>query len=384
MRRGLPGDPMTSANPAGTATRVSSLGSRLGDGPRRRVAGYAAALIGAGAAALIFGLWGNVRPRPQVIHLAGPGALTEWGLPVARLAVDVSVIGTVGMLGTAILLPRVDGALSAEAGRCLRSAGRLAPVWAMSTVAMLLLLWSDASQVPLVHLAPRQLFSGPYAFPGAASYLFAAVLAMIVSAAVRVTRTVRGAAVVLLLAAYNVLPVTTLGRAGESPLIGPAVTVHVVAVSLWAGTLAGLLVHARRSPELLAVALPRFGRLALICLVAVAVSGLAAAWLNIGSVFALRNSHYGMLAIYKSEALVGLGFLTWWYRRRTVSGAAGRHTFTRFAAIEVAALVATTALGVALSRAPAPVNPAPPPPSTVTYTGVAAPAAGSGPAGVPA
>jgi putative copper resistance protein D len=380
---------MTSASPAGTATRASSLGSRLGDGPRRRVAGYATALVGAGAAALIFGLWGNVRPRPQVIHLAGPGAVTEWGLPIARLAVDVSMIGTVGMLGTAILLPRMDGAFSAEAGRCLRSAGRLALAWAVSTVAMLVLLWSDASQVPLVHLTPRQLFSGPYAFPGAMSYLFGAVLAVIVSAAARVTRTVRGVVVVLLLAAYDVLPVTTLGHEGESPLVGPVVTVHVVAVSLWAGTLAGLLVHARRSPELLAVALPRFGRLALICLVAVAVSGLAAGWLNVGSVFALRNSHYGMLVIYKSEALAGLGFLTWWYRSRTVSGAAGRHagqTFTRFAAIEVAALVAATSLGVALSRAPAPVKPAPPPPSSVTYTGVAAPAwpAVVGPAGVPA
>lgn len=323
----------------------------------------------------MFGLWGQGRPQPRVVGFAGPGAVTGWGLPISQLAVVVAAVGTVGMLVTAIMLPRRNGEFGDEARRCLASASRLALVWAVATVALLVFSWSDFTRLPVARATIDGVFGGHRPDPNTIPYLFAAVLAVLIAGAAYVIRTAAGVMVVLLLAAYNVLPLTTRGHEVGGSLIGVAVTMHVIAMAVWVGGLAGLLLHVRRSPTSLAVAVPRFSRLALVCLGAVAASGLIAAWVQLGSLSELGTSHYGTLVIYKAEALVALGILGWWHRRRTVPdvGEGSRHGFTRFAALEAVVIAATIALGVALSRTPAPAAPVPTTPATGTYTGVSAP-----------
>jgi putative copper export protein len=358
---------VTSADPA---TRPAALGSRPVRRPSRQAALYGAALAGVAAAGLAFGLSGADRPR-SAVALLDPGAATTWGLPISRLTLDVSLIGTIGLLVTSVLLPRGDdGKIGDTARRCLRGTVGLALVWAVSAVALLALLWSESSQLPITELTLDMVFNGPTAQPGAMRYVYGGALAAVIAAAAYVTRTRRGAGVVLLLAAYNVLPFTTLDREGQSSLVGAAISVHVIALSLWIGGLAGILLYVRRSPELLAAVLPRFNVLALCCFAVVGASGVAAAWMNLGSLSELRGSHYGQLVMYLAEALVVLGVFGWWHRRRTVSDMAARrsHAFTRYAAIEVAVVVATVSLGVALSRTPAPVEDVPPPTApAVTY-----------------
>jgi putative copper export protein len=348
-------------------------------------------LAGAGAAGLVFGLWNGERPEHVVGSASSPqpdpGVLTTWGLPVVRLAVVVAVVGTVGMLVGGLLLPREDGKLGAAALRCMRSAAWAALAWAAVMPALLVLSWSDFTRLPVTQATVAQIFGEPKPFADAVPYLYAAGLALVIAAAAAITRKTIGVLVVLVLCGYNLVPITTRGQQMEGWIIGTAVTVHVLAFAVWVGSLAALLAHARRSPALLAVALPRFNRLALACFVVVAGFGLIAAWISLGSAAELRESQFGMLVIYKAEALVALGAFAWWHRRRIIPDVRrerGNRPFVRFAAIEIVVMVATIGLGIALSSTAAPAAPDPTPPidSSTTYGRIAAPAL-HGQAGTP-
>jgi putative copper resistance protein D len=367
---------------AGSGTSAISRWSSAGQWPNpwQRATGYVVVLAGAGAAGLAFGLWDGERPERVAASAAqpDPGVLTTWGLPLARLVVVVAVVGTVGMLAGGLLLPRQDGKLAPAALRCLRSAAWAALAWAVAMPALLVLSWSDFTGRPATQATFAQIFGEPKPYPDALPYLYGAGLALVIAAAAAITRTMPGVLVVLLLCAYNLLPLTTRGQQMDNPIIGAVVTVHVLAIAVWVGSLAALLAHARRSPALLAVALPRFNRLALACFVAVGVFGLIAAWINLGSAAELRGSHFGMLVLYKAEALVALGVFGWWQRRRIlpdVRRELGQRPFVRFAAIEIVVMVATIGLGIALSSTAAPAAPDPSPPmdSSKTYGKISAP-----------
>jgi copper resistance protein D len=319
---------------------------------------YAVTTAGAGLGALTLGLWlGGDLPGSRPVPVLGQDALTAWGLPVTRFAVDLSAFGTVGMLITGILLPQRDGELGPTARRCMRGAAGLALAWAAATAALLLFSWSDVIGLPLTALPLDQLIGGPESYPDAVPFLLCAVLAVIISTAAGVAQSRRGALILLVLTAYNLLPLTTTGHAQHSPVIAYALTVHIVALAAWVGGLVGLLIQVRGSPALLAVAVPRFSRVALGSYVAVGASGVTMAWFNLSSPGDLWGTRYGLLLFFMTTGLIGVGVCGWWHRRRTVRALArrqGARPFIRLAAAEVAIMVITIAFGVALSRTPTP------------------------------
>ncbi|HEX6471379.1 MAG TPA: CopD family protein [Streptosporangiaceae bacterium] len=369
---------MSTAPDVRTISQPSPVGSST---PWLRTAGYAVVVAGVGAAGVAFGLWGNERigprdPAAQRVAVADPGGLTTSGLPIVKLVVVVAVVGTIGMLVAALLLPRQDGRFGEPARRCLRSAGWLAVTWAVAMAALLVLSWSDVARVPVTMATVYQIFSGPEHLPYAVPYLYSAWLAVVIAAGAFVLRNALGVAALLLLCGYTVLPLTMRGQQVHGAAIGLVVTVHVLAIAVWVGTLAALLAHARRSPASLAVAAPRFSRLALACFVVVGAFGLTAAWINLGSLSALGGSHFGTLVVYKVEAFVALGLFGWWHRRRTIPEIRQKSSirpFVRFAAIEVMVMVAAIGLGIALSRASAPAAPIPVTHKPNPYTGVMGP-----------
>ena len=318
---------------------------------------YGATVATAGLGALALGLWlGGGLPGSGSSSILSQSALTAWGLPISRFAVDVAAFGTMGMLITCVLLPRSERGLSAAAHRCLRSAAGLALTWAAATAALLLFSWSDVTGLPIAALPLDQIIGGPRSSPDAVPFLVCSALAVIISTAAGVTQTRKGAVVLLVLTGYNLLPLTTTGHAEHSPAMAYALTVHVVALALWIGGLAGLLIHVRGSP-LLAVAASRFGMMALGCYVAVAASGITLAWVNLRSAGDLWGTRYGLLLFFKTAGLLGVGLCGWWHRRRTVAAVArrrGTRPFVRLAAGEVVIMAATVGFGVALSRSPTP------------------------------
>jgi copper transport protein len=85
---------------------------------------------------------------------------------------------------------------------------------------------------------------------------------------------------------------------------------HLAAMAAWIGGLLPLLLQLRRRAVPARILIPRFSRLALVCVATLGLTGLAAAVRQIGSWEALLTTAYGRALISKSAAflvLIGLG-----------------------------------------------------------------------------
>jgi putative copper export protein len=308
------------------------------------------------------------------------GALTGWGLPVARLAMDLAGVGTIGLLLLGgFLLPADGERLGPAALTAVRRSVWWAAAWAGTAVVNGLLAMSDIAGRPV----PDVLSAGAVrAFLGGTSQgralLLVVGLAAVLAACARRTRTVNDAWLLLVLAALTVVPPALTGHSAESAghdLATLSLVLHVLAASAWVGGLGALLLHARAAA---AVAATRYSQLAFGCFVAVGVSGLVNAMIRLGdgpgAVAQLWNSRYGWLVLAKVVAFVVLGGFGGWHRARTLPALAARRpaAFARFATAEVVVMLLAVALAVALSRSPTPVpdgvhGAAPVPGSLVTH-----------------
>ncbi|SNS11282.1 putative copper resistance protein D [Geodermatophilus pulveris] len=342
----------------------------------------AAGLLGVLVLALVLG---GGRPATPPPALAQAGPLVAWGLPVATLAGRVAAVGTVGsLLFAAVLLPGAGGRLPAASRRAVRAASPWALAWAACAAAAALLTVADV------------LGTAPTAVPAAAVGVFLTDLpagraaAVVLGAAGLVAvlaRRCTGALPAGLLLAVAVcglvVPAVLTGHSAAAADHVPAVAtlaVHVVAAAAWVGGLLALLLHGRSVPDQVAAA-GRFSTVALACSLATGASGLLAAWLVLGrsaAPGAVLGSGYGVLLLAKTAALVALGVLGRAHRRHTLprlrSGRPG--AFRRFAAVEVAVMLATVAVAVALAASPPPAAGAAPVPAAGPPPAASAPAAG--------
>ncbi|GAA2271884.1 cytochrome c oxidase assembly protein [Nonomuraea roseoviolacea subsp. roseoviolacea] len=312
---------------------------------------YAGAVVAAGVVVLVVVLRYGGAIEPEIPGLPTAGPVTVWGLPLVRLFSDGCALACVGTLTAACLAP----AGSPEGGRCARAAGWWALGWACTAALGYLATLSDLIPLPVVNLlaSPDMLEFG-LSIPQTQALLLVVGVALVV--AVSAGAPVRAR---LAVAAFGLLPPAYVGHAasaGDHDLAISALMAHLVPVSVWVGGLAAVLVHFRRSPDL-PVVLPRFSAVALCCFAAVTVSGVASAWVRLGTPSDLWRSGYGQLLLAKAAALVLLGLFGWNHRRHTVAGVADRgvrRTFVRLAIGEVTVMAAAVGLAVGLSRTPPP------------------------------
>ncbi len=329
---------------------------------RRSTAGLGlAAGLGLGAVLVLALVVGGAVPSAGAPGLAGPGALVEWGLPVATLAVRIAALGTVGtLLFAAVLLPGRD--LPAGSRRAVRAASRWAAAWAAAAVVQAVLTLARLVGVPPQELTAESARVFLTHLP-AGDALFGTVAAAVV-VALGARRCAGSGPVALLLGvavAGVVLPTVLTGHsaAAEDHLLTTAtLAVHVVAASVWVGGLVAVLAHGRDAATLPRVA-GRFSAVALAAAAAVAGTGVLAAWLVLDEgpgLLAGLGSGYGLLLVAKTVALGALLAFGWQHRRRTLPRLAeGRPGgFRRFAAAEAGAMLATVALAVALAASPPP------------------------------
>jgi putative copper export protein len=333
---------------------------------------FAAGTAGAGAAALAVGMWlGGNLTQTQINGLAvgGTGGLTGWGLPTAKMVMDIAAVGVIGMLTACLLLPRhttQPGEVEAMIRRCSHTGAWLALAWAAATTALLIFAWSDVVALPITDLPLNQLFTDTTtAFPQAPDYISTLTLALVIAAALTLTHTRRGAALLLPLTLYNLIPMALQGHASHATTLKYTLITHITAMALWAGGLTALLTHLRHHPTLLATALPRFSTLALTCYTTVTASGLLATWQLLRSPPALWQTRYGTLITLKTAALIALGTLGWWHRRHTIPTITNphnqhphnkhtHHAFTQLTAAEITIMTTAIAIAVTLSRTASP------------------------------
>ncbi|MGI5240717.1 cytochrome c oxidase assembly protein [Dactylosporangium sp. CA-139066] len=322
--------------------------------------------------------------------LPDAGAGTRWGLPVARAAVDVGCVATVGWcVVAAFLLPGTDpgntvnahgrGQLLGPAGyRLLRRASWWAAGWTVTSLAILPLTLSDLLGRPVSAVTFAGVRSLAWSVAQGQSALAQAALAAVVAVACRMVLTRTGAGVVAVVACVAAVPPALTGHAagaGNHQLAVTSLAAHILAAAVWVGGLAALLTL--RSDRVLGVAAHGYSRLALGCWAVVVVSGVANAAVRLGSAAELWQSRYGLLVLGKAAALTAVGVIGAVHRSRTLPAlrAATPRAFRRLACGELLVFAATLGLAVALSRTPTPVPTNPVDTDPVTdLLGFAAPA----------
>ena len=325
----------------GTPVRAPSLGGVL-------VPATAAAVL-----ALVLGLLlAGGAPAPAPVGLPDAGPAVGWAVPLLRLTQHVAAVATAGALLVGLLAGR-DARVGA---RDVLFVAVAATCWALASLASVVVGLAQAAGRPLTTVLRLDLvrYYVEQVATGRA-LLWTALLAATVALAAPAARLVAGRAVLLAVALSALVPTLRTGHAAtatDHTLSVTATSVHVVAVVLWVGGLAALVATARRPT--LAVALPRFSALALLCFVAVVGSGAVSSWTRLPELELLWTTGYGGLLLAKTAAVVLLGVAGFLHRRRSLAGvAAGTPgAFTRLAAAEAGLMAVALGLAVALSRSP--------------------------------
>ncbi len=357
--RGHHGGVTTVEAPSGADTQPEpSPSGRLPSSTVPRLLLVAAA---AGLLTLIGGLvFGHGVEQKPAGGLPWAGSGTAWALPIARFLHDAASIVTVGFLLLAVaLLPDRKGDLGPSARAAMRVARAGAGVWLLTVLAEGLLALSQEAAVPVSKLRGSNISFYIAHVTEGETYLAVAIVATLIVLTPSITR-VNTAAVLLAVALVGLaLPPLLTGHsasAGDHDAALSSLTLHVLAASLWIGGLAAVIwLACRKAPKSLAVALPRFSTLAIVCFATVGLSGLLNAYIRIGA-WSDLGTRYGELVLAKATALIALGIFGYRHRARTLPAAAAgdRRAFVRLAGVEVAVMAIAVGLAVALSKSPTP------------------------------
>jgi len=324
-----------------------------------RIAGPAVLLLVGFVSLLVALVVGGGADRALI---ADPGALVRFGLPVARLVVDLSAAATIGGLalttvGLSRTHPEWDRAIDVTAGA--------AGVWtvAAAVTTFFTFLSVAGSRVSL----DDQFGQSMGVFLTGTDLGTAWLVTVLVAAAVTVLCfAVRGRGMVALtagVALIGLVPLAQQGHAAGTASHDAAVTalgLHLVGAALWVGGLVLLvLLRGVLSGDRLPLVVARYSSIALGCFVLVAVSGVASAQIRVGA-FSNLATPYGALVLVKTAALVVVGVLGAVQRRRAIRAldrAPGRRgPFWTLVLVELAVMGVASGFAVALGRTATPID----------------------------
>jgi putative copper resistance protein D len=309
---------------------------------RALVAAWCAAVIVAGVALVALALvLGGGAPPPTPPGLSDMGRVAAWIGSITSFVVVLVGVATVGfgLLGSGLLDRPWPAMRTVAAGA--------AGWWASLTVFQFGLLSWELRGVDVLDTTRARALLLQLALAGAAAVCWW----------LGRTRTVALVAMVCSLAAL--LPTVLVGhpRSSENPVIAPlSVSAHVVGAALWVGGLAAIGWLAAIGDARWGAALPRYSRLALVCVVVLTLSGVLTSALRLNSPAELVTSRYGAIVTFKVVLLTGLVVAGWLQRQYVSVGTPmQRRRFLLVAALELTTMTMTFALAVALARTPPPV-----------------------------
>jgi cytochrome c oxidase assembly factor CtaG/putative copper export protein len=322
-----------------------------------RIAAPAALLLVAfisAIAALQFG--GGAAPE----LIADPGPAVRYGLPIAKLLVNLGAAGTLGALAVAAFAMR---STAKEYAVAMDVAAASAAVWTVASAVTGFLSFLSVYQQPISLDATFGDLIGTFlqqteiGQAWLATTLAAAALTVL-SFAVRNQGVVLAMAVATTLA---LIPMALQGHSGDEASHDSAISaiwVHIVFAALWLGGLlviaiVSFVVDKKRLGDLVA----RYSSIALVSFVAVAVSGYVSAQIRVGTIENLL-SPYGILVLVKVAALGALGLFGVIYRRyfiaRLSSDEGRRRWFWWLVVAEVGFMGLASGVAAALARTATP------------------------------
>ncbi len=326
--------------------------SRLRVDPTRyagfvRSAGWFAALLAgvAVAASLIAQTFAGATPIPE---LPAPPVSVSEGIGIFRVLLDVSIVAAIGVALLGKFLGFDDSSRTEPVMRSARRWGvRLSWLWILSALVSVVLLSAEVypNDFPRRSSGLLDLVTAPMSFlqyvvsspeligqyvrgvPAGKGLLVTAGLGLLSVWICR--RSLRSGESVPAelragVAAFALLPLPLTGHASPwkyHDLVMISMELHVLAAAAWAGGLAACLVFLVRRPGLLAVALPRFSRLATLCVFVVAVSGVFSGIAMLATSGgpalpeAIWTTHYGQLTLVKLACIGLIGVVALTVRR---------------------------------------------------------------------
>jgi putative copper resistance protein D len=324
------------------------------------------ATVGVALAGVLVGL--VLTPVAPVPGLPGPSAVVRYGLPVARVLFDLAAVATVGLN----LLPFLVGLTRPKAAEQVLAGARRAAAFsalALAVCALVALVLQTAEVHPDQDnsgISPRSVLDYVATVSAGKALVFVAVVALVsfvlslwaVRSGDAVPAELRAATALFALLPLPVTGHATNWRWQDYAMI--SMELHVLGAAVWTGGLGAVVVILAANRTLLATALPRFSKLATVCLCVVAATGLFNAVVELGSVPGrnlfgiLFGTGYGTLVILKLTCFAGLAALGANIRWRLLPGIM-RHQRTAlvgWATLELAVMGAAFGFAVVLTRTP--------------------------------
>jgi cytochrome c oxidase assembly factor CtaG/putative copper export protein len=318
---------------------------------RYAIAGFAVAMAVMAASLELT----NTAPQAPPPGIPTAGYLVEWTLPAALIISMLAAMATIGLLLAAVFFLPSGPELEGLSVRAVVLAGRWAVVWALATLASLVLSTADTMARPLGDTSVALLWSFITDFAPGLTLAFEVLVAAYVAVICRWTLAPRVHAITIgvSLAAVVLPPMAGhASSAGAHALAVPALLLHSGGAALWIGGLIGLGWVALRGSKRLEAGVSRYSVLALWCFITVGISGVISAATRLGSWHNV-DSVYGALSLFKVGLFLVLGLFGIVQRRRL----AGRKiNFAVLAVSELFVMMAAVAVGIVLSRSQSPLG----------------------------
>ena len=244
---------------------------------------------------------------PQAIQ--DPGPFARWGLPVAKLVVNLGAAGMIGALVLAVwaLTPKrreFDVALDVAAA----SAAVLTVASAATGILTFLVVTGEP--LDLSDAFGQKLGQFVTTIELGQAWLTTTLVAAATTVLCFAVRNHTVLVFVTVLAVASLVPLAQQGHAAGAAGHSAAITalgLHLVFAAAWLGGLLTIvLLRAELGADRLPVVLARYSTVALVCFIVVALSGYASAALRIGT-WEQLGTPYGVLVLAKAAALIGIG-----------------------------------------------------------------------------
>ncbi|WP_298254319.1 cytochrome c oxidase assembly protein [uncultured Arthrobacter sp.] len=309
-------------------------------------------------------------------QLGDPGALTRWGLPVAKALTNTAAAGTIGALVFAVVLlplkvgengrkPRQGAAEHPALSRALLLASVAAVGWTVGALGVLIFTYSDAAGLPLSSdpTYTQGLAAFLTDFSTGRAWLVTAIVSAVLATVLFGVRSQVGLGLALVLALLNLLPMALIGHSASGDDHNAAVNsiaLHLVGVCLWAGGLIALAVVSGKLGDQALPVLKRFSALAGFAFLLVVASGVVNASLRITDLAQLGSS-WGLLVTFKTVATLLLGGIGWMHRQWIIpqleapegtaaSSLSARRVLWQFITVELLVMGAVFGVAGALGR----------------------------------
>jgi copper resistance protein D len=302
-----------------------------------------------------------------LLAAAADGALpgtTAIAVTVSRAAMDVAGVAVVGIALLEVLLPPGDRRAAPVLARTGRAAVAAAGAWLVAVLLAIVLGAAAAFARPVTGVGVYELLTWATRLgAGQGMLLVACATALVLGCTVvRVRRpALVPARMVLAVALFAMITPAVTGHSGAvhayQVVAVVGVGIHVAAAAAWVGGLGAILVLVAPRRGLLVAVLPRFSRLAAVCIAAVAATGVLTAAVRLppalthvrweAAVQLYLATGTGQLLVAKTAALGVIGCLGWLTRRRI---GASRVPLLLWAGYEVTLMAVALGLAAALTQ----------------------------------